>query len=62
MWSLWVFHLGILVSAARMEREDGKENVEVEDGGFLASVNRKLLGTSDLLGLLKWNTPTVYNG
>merc|ERR1711972_172243 len=31
--------------------------------GFLANVTgRKLLDTTSLLELLKWNTPTIYNG
>merc|ERR1711892_433299 len=57
--------MGSSVFAGRMDRLQGKQNVEkkAEEGGFLANVNqRKLVGTSDLLGLLKWNTPTVYNG
>jgi len=36
---------------------------EKKEEGFVVNTSgRKLLGTSDLLGLLKWNTPTVYNG
>jgi len=30
--------------------------------GFVANVQRKLQTTTTLLQLLKWNTPTVYNG
>ena len=30
--------------------------------GFVANVQRKLQTTTQLLQLLKWNTPTVYNG
>merc|ERR1712123_470395 len=30
--------------------------------GFVENVNRKLQSTTQLLQLLKWNTPTVYNG
>ena len=33
------------------------------NGGFLENIRqRKMLDTSSLLGLLKWNTPTIYNG
>merc|ERR1712215_124181 len=32
------------------------------DGGFLSNTQRSLLPTSDLLGLQRWNTPSVYNG
>ena len=36
---------------------------EKKEEGFVSNTSgRKLLGTSNLLGLLKWNTPTVYNG
>ena len=32
------------------------------EGGFLSNTQRSLLPTSDLLGLQRWNTPSVYNG
>ena len=41
-------------------KQNSKE--DRENMGFLANINRKMLDTSSLLGLLKWNTPTIYNG
>merc|ERR1711936_854923 len=47
-----------------LEEESGKLKglPASSPSGFVSNVKRKMLPTSSLLGLLKWNTPTVYNG
>ena len=49
------------MDGSKLKQKSKDEEIE-ENMGFLANINRKMLDTSSLLGLLKWNTPTIYNG